>query len=168
MIWAFSRNRAELDNPSEQDHVIVSITDVGTQQAEPESTIETLAILRLQFDDLHQVIGPGFKIQSGRDVVYFSREMADEVVVFLRKYRWRDLICHCEAGASRSVAIAYAVSNFYGMDYENKLPGLSAYHVGNPLVYHLMLDALRHPLETNEHRKPASIEQFRSDYYANT
>lgn len=161
MIWAFSRDRAELDNPAEQDHVIISITDIGSQDAEPALTTETLAILRLQFDNLHQVIGPGFKIQFGRDVVYFTREMADEVVSFLRKYKWRDLICHCEAGASRSVAMAYSVSNFYGMDYENKLSGLGAHHVGNPLVYHLMLDALRHPLRPNEYRKPANIEIIR-------
>lgn len=77
-------------------------------------------VLVLQFDDLDIEVPPGTLCTSnvseeGRPVVPIAEEHAAQIVAFARKHRRaRRIVVHCEAGASRSVSTAIALSVVLG------------------------------------------------------
>lgn len=164
MFWALSRREAELHNPAgDRRHVIISITDPETK-ANPRTTDATVGLIRLQFDDFRCMPRSprgAAAVIGVRPVKLFTTRMAQEVVSYLRSRSWRSVVVHCEAGASRSVAMAHALSEHYGLDFVNMLPNGGDEHEleriardkgwpswalkGNSLVYNLMLAALSEP-----------------------
>lgn len=104
------------------------------------------AKLCLQFEDLSQ---------PWQNYPIFTRGMAQAVVNFViyqRQTAIEELVVHCEAGVSRSVAVAAAVGRnlgiswgpgdgHYAMDVNRQFRVLRDSEPGNPLVYRLLMEA---------------------------
>jgi predicted protein tyrosine phosphatase len=105
-------------------------------------------VLSLRFDDIEdslhldgkkneKLIEPHDSI-SLNNAKLFNTNMAKKVVKFVenieKSRRKHNLIIHCEAGRSRSAAIAKYVSERYGLPF----PADYDYH--NLLVYNLLID----------------------------
>ncbi len=69
----------------------------------------------------------------------FNESMADQVIRFVDR-DWDRLIVSCEAGVSRSSAIALAISEHYGLPS----PIDKRFHDPNPLVLEIMRQRLSH------------------------
>ncbi|MGL5062854.1 MAG: hypothetical protein ACRC62_23000 [Microcoleus sp.] len=93
--------------------------------------------LYLQFEDIQGNI-PGI-----HPFVLFDAAMADRVVQFTRQ-DWDILLINCEAGVSRSSAIALATAEAFGLPS----PIDEAIHSPNPLVLGLLRVAFLHPPQT--------------------
>ena len=130
--WAAERLRLP------DKYVLVSITDPGSRPAALHDPA-CVAVLRLEFHDLAE--RPSWPGSDG--LVLFTPAMAAQVAAFAE--RWRDavsrIVVHCEAGISRSCAVASALArHFTGDDTRQREAG-----VPNRLVYRLMLEALKVP-----------------------
>ncbi len=81
--------------------VCVSITDTEKEDAElPEGLHDTI---RLKFDDIEKFI-PAFPQLKKANL-----EQLEDLGAFLKKHRGAEVVVHCEAGISRSSAVAVAV-----------------------------------------------------------
>ncbi len=67
--------------------------------------------LKLEFDDVVDPI-------VGMDVTIFDERMAKELLAFIDKNKGRDFVIHCDAGISRSVAVASFMKDAYEYDME--------------------------------------------------
>jgi aminoglycoside phosphotransferase len=106
-----SRSRAGREAP-EQLHATISITDPRSQEASLVVSENRVGVLRLSFDDT------GDYGQPLRGATLFDAEHAQEILNFADRHR-RSVDCfvvHCEAGASRSPAVAAALSRLLGGD----------------------------------------------------
>jgi predicted protein tyrosine phosphatase len=96
-------------------------------------------ILSLQFDDLRddQV---EFCLKNGFKPVLFTKEQAKQVVDFIKELQMEsensDLIIHCDAGISRSGAVAKFTSDFL------KIPFLDPYIRPNTYVLRLLWEVI--------------------------
>lgn len=86
---------------------VISITDPDSDPAQLEC--DEQFILRQQFHDLDR-IHPKLT-----EVTYFSDLHAEEIVDFVLFHRSDNIVVHCEAGVSRSPAIAAAISQHFGI-----------------------------------------------------
>src|SRR6266446_6980108 len=120
-------------------YIVISITTPNSSQAVFIDDPNRKDILRLQFHDLDKR-PPGMQWGDGEiefDIVLFTDEMAKEIVEFVRKYEneVQCIICHCEAGISRSPAVIAALVKVYHGDdawvFKSAMP--------NRLVYQKML-----------------------------
>jgi len=86
-------------------------------------------ILRLEFDDVDVSV----HLTGDRKIQYFNQEYAREILSFYRKYKdnIKYMIIHCDAGISRSPAVAAALSKIesgYDNDwFERYLPNRRVY-----------------------------------------
>jgi len=118
--------------------IAISITDPKTEKAKTKA--QYLDILRLEFFDLDKDTGifPYSKFT-------FSWGQAEEVLNFVNKHRGNVdvLVIHCEAGQSRSVGMAAALSLI--------LNGHDSYYfkryIPNRLVYRTILKRYYHGQE---------------------
>lgn len=81
--------------------VIISIGDVG--EAQPDYGCDPIDVLRIEFDDIDQDLGPEYKM--------FDWTMARKILQYEYHYREHDIIVHCHAGISRSSAVALFLAN---------------------------------------------------------
>lgn len=114
------------------DFVVVSISCPG-DRAEFTIGKGCLAILRLEFDD----IDAPATVLGGHKYKPFGRGHAVQLVEFFRKWfiRAHYLIVHCDAGLSRSPAVAAAFTKMQGhddLDYFKK-------YIPNRRVYSMIL-----------------------------
>lgn len=87
--------------------------------------------LKLSFDDIDYFIGNNY--------VLFDETYADKILNFIEKNKHVDiLLVHCEAGISRSPAIAAAISKIY-LGYKEDQIYFEKYSP-NMLVYKILLD----------------------------
>jgi predicted protein tyrosine phosphatase len=120
-----------LEYPSK--YVVVSITDPSSKPAYVHRHAGLGAVLRLQFDDVTAEFGPGGKYQAITD------DQADKICNFVKKIHPHvdQVIVHCEAGISRSAAVAATLSELIeGKDSITNViasDGLPQYYP-NPLV----------------------------------
>lgn len=131
---------AEAFIPGPED-ICISIRSPGNMRARLSPGFR--AILRLWFHDLAGIDPP----YPARAVPFTPRD-AEEVARFVRQHkdRARRIVVHCEAGISRSVAIALAISTtlygywawpaFMPQEYRDKL------YVHNRPVFDLVCAAL--------------------------
>lgn len=96
--------------------IIISITDPGAPEVQIKQAESIREILRLSFHDVDRAV-------SGQtDIVLFTKEQAQQIIDFVE--RWNDIvsICavNCEAGISRSAAVAAAIATIYHLDIINK------------------------------------------------
>ena len=117
-------------------HIIVSITTPGDPYAPAKikTNENTLGILRLSFYDLDRV-EPGVE---ELECDLFQPSQAKEILTFVDAHPTAErFIVHCDAGLSRSPAVAAALSKIlYGDDSRF----FRQYHP-NMLVYRSILDA---------------------------
>lgn len=107
---------------------VISITTPGDGEAELHDG--WVAVMRLAFDDVDA--------PEGADVA-FDALMARDIVlwVFAHKDEIDMLIVHCDAGISRSAAVAKWVAETFG------LPFPEGYPLYNKRVYRMLVEAAR-------------------------
>lgn len=123
MIYVMSREEVINFYKENPDSVcpVISINDIGYDSPVPENHPQAL---RLYFDDVtpfeieNDLLHPyHVKALRSRSLVLFTDEMARSIVSFVKTVAKDyigdeiDLIVHCYAGVSRSVAVALAIYN---------------------------------------------------------
>lgn len=84
--------------------IVISITDPSSPEANIKDMKNIVDVLRLQFHDFDRPV-------SG--YIQFDDTHANQIVDFIKKHKdFPDLIVHCEAGISRSAAVAAAISKY--------------------------------------------------------
>lgn len=120
-----------------RQHVTISITDpatkngVGYGEANLFPSEQRLDTLRLEFYDITESTGHYYPV---------SKEQAQQIVDFIKE--WKDkvklIVVHCEAGISRSAAVAAALSKWLNNEdlffFENFCP--------NSVVYNYVLESI--------------------------
>ena len=129
-----SRSEIKTVTP-DQPYIAISITNPGLPVAEVAVSPHCRGILRLQFHDIGDYGQPlqGKQVmteEDGRRVIDFLREHSDLV---------RLIVCQCEAGVSRSAAVAAAVCRILGTDDRHFFAG----YAPNRWVYRTILDAAK-------------------------
>lgn len=84
------------------------------------------ATLKIEFDDVTE---PKF----GMELTLFDEEMANRVLDFIEEHDGRPFVIHCDAGISRSVAVASFMRDAY--EYEPTFHEIGSDQFRNVLVY---------------------------------
>jgi predicted protein tyrosine phosphatase len=134
-FFVYSRQMVELIEPHDVPHVVVSITTPGDPHypAKIKTNEHTLKVLRLVFHDLDRIV-PGTEELASE---LFQPKQAQQILAVVKAYpEAQRLIVHCDAGLSRSPAVAAALSKILtGEDAEF----FRRYHP-NMLVYRSILE----------------------------
>jgi len=127
-------SRCEIkDFITDDKHIVISVRDPNSEIAKLPRLKSRLEVLDLEFSDLD-----GVHLPSSAFYILFDNDMAEKVIQFFNEYKDKvDLIiCQCEAGISRSAAIAGALSKIINNDdtiYFKK-------YIPNRLVYRTILE----------------------------
>ncbi len=92
ITWLSKQWMETIKTPS----VVISIGD--PKEDLPNFGCDHIDVLRLEFDDVEEDLGPEY--------VMFDWTMARKILQFEQRYKDHDIIVHCHAGISRSVAVA--------------------------------------------------------------
>lgn len=104
--------------------ITISIYSSGDSPADIKCSEK---ICRLNFDDVSSDSVPG--------TIPFSKDHADQIIDFMNKNLAAEyLLVHCDAGVSRSPAVASAIAEFYFDDCEF----YKHYPCYNRMVYHIL------------------------------
>lgn len=107
-VIAISRREAQ-EYTANEPYVVVSITDPGSQDVVFQKDDNRKAVLSLQFHDVDRIM-PGvlaINAEQGEQIWAFAKENAQRVEL---------IVCHCEAGISRSAGVAAALSKAFNDD----------------------------------------------------
>jgi Phosphotransferase enzyme family len=106
-----SRYWAALRSP-EEPYIVISITTPKLPEATLAESVHRQGVLRLQFDDT------GDYGQPLREATLFSKVHAIAILSFIEAHRGivSHVVVHCEAGASRSPAVAAVICRLWGGD----------------------------------------------------
>ena len=129
-IFVYSRAAIETVAPHEVPHVVISITSASSDVARVLRSPSCRAVLRLVFADIESPVP---------DVDIFDEQLARRIWGFVREHQphIERILVHCDAGRSRSPAVAAALSRvLLGDDAE-----YFRRYEPNRLVYRLMLEA---------------------------
>jgi len=135
-----NRRLATTENKIGLEHSIVSISTPGDSIPKVVTNAHTHGVLHLQFHDADASPGGLYTL--------FDMKMARAIVAFVRQWQEsgvQTFRIHCDAGHSRSVAVAEALAKYFNGNDMAWGPPAGAYgeiHTPNRLVYRLMLDAL--------------------------
>ncbi len=104
-VYVYSRSAFEAVRPHEVPHVIVSITSAPDDLARIRHNPRCLGVLRLSFPDAETAS------EQYAESTLFSAADADAIWRFVLEHRERieRIIVHCDAGVSRSPAVAAAL-----------------------------------------------------------
>lgn len=146
----FVRSRGEMEylqNDVCVPHAIISITNPGSAPAKVKQNDCTLGLLRLEFDDTEEdplanadMYRRKMYVQAFGKPKVFSRRQAQSISNFVEHLQPDAVIVHCEAGISRSAAVAAALSLHY-----NGTDGWvwqSGRYNPNKLVYRILVEVL--------------------------
>jgi predicted protein tyrosine phosphatase len=115
-----SRAEAESATP-DPDIAVISITDPVSNTCKPATLRDGWhSVLRLEFHDidLDQIVQPFLRAQVKRYYTLMSPDQARQVVAFVGRVMSNGasgLMVHCEAGESRSAAVAKWIGDRYGL-----------------------------------------------------
>lgn len=106
-----SRQAAEQFD-ADQAYIMISVTDPTARKVSLRKSPNRVGLLELKFHDVDRDYG-------NLDIVLFDKEDARKIIDFVEE--WKDQVgliaIHCEAGISRSAAIAAALKKtVYGED----------------------------------------------------
>jgi len=125
----------------DESTAIISISTPPGRPLQTSDPIElderhTCHFLPLQYHDMDDT--GGGKVIPGDGYTLFDEEMADQVVDFMEKAKQCNvLICHCDAGISRSAGTAAAISKYYTGEDQRFFNE----YIPNKLVYRTILNA---------------------------
>lgn len=111
-IFVYSRRALEAARPHEVPHVVLSITSSPDDVARLRANAMCRGILRLSFPDAD---APS---EMYAEAELFSREQAVRIWEFVREHRpaIERIVVHCDAGVSRSPAVAAALAHVLNGD----------------------------------------------------
>lgn len=140
-----SRKGAVAGNGICDPHIIISIFTPGDDPPQPAQNKYTRQIIQFAFDDLDTSPGPATRLALGNPIL-FGDEEARAIAERVEAWRQKGIdtvVCHCDAGISRSVGVAAAIAKHYNDDDSSFFnpPNGVAYHP-NMLVYKKVLNAL--------------------------
>lgn len=116
-----------------ESHVIISISDTDREEVDLTTTDTCCGVLRLAFDDVDG------DMDVGRPVVRFNETLAQRVLDLWERARAAGVAAiyvHCNAGQSRSPAIAAALTRLDGMDDDVWFK----FRTPNRLVYRTLME----------------------------
>lgn len=120
-------------------HVLISICDPGAREAKVFRNGKRLGLLRLRFHDAEPVKG----YELPEHIVLMTA--ADAVRIWQFVAEWRDqiqaILVHCEAGMSRSPAVAGALAKRFGPP--GNADAILGEYQPNQHVYRLMMATAR-------------------------
>jgi predicted protein tyrosine phosphatase len=111
-IFVYSRSALDAVRPHEVPHVIISITSSPDDVARLRLNKKCRGVLRLSFPDAE---APSALYA---EAILFSREHAMNVWTFVQQHlpETQRIIVHCDAGVSRSPAVAAALARVLNDD----------------------------------------------------
>ena len=116
-------------NQIKEKHIVISISGSGDEETIIPPNPHRLSQLFLKFDDIEDIMD---------NYIFFDRSMAQEILDFVEKYcnQISLVIVQCQAGLSRSVAVASALSKIinFSDDY------IFTRGIPNMFVYTTILD----------------------------
>lgn len=137
------RQGAVAGNGVRNPHIIISIFTPGDDPPKVCQNKYTRQVIQFAFDDLDGPPGPITRLALGLPVL-FGDEEANTIADRVEFWRQKDvdfIVCHCDAGISRSSGVAAALSKHYnGTDFEFFNSG--GRYRPNMLVYTKVLNAL--------------------------
>lgn len=115
----------------EVPYIVISITEPESPEARLAESEQRLAVLRLQFHDTER---------ESELYLPLSSEQAEQIIAFVLANRdqVQRIVCHCEAGISRSAGVAAALAKW--LTGEDK--PFFRHFVPNRLVYRRVLEAV--------------------------
>ena len=146
-VIALSHDLASIAKPK-KDALLIRILDDGTSY-DPIRHIDSYkSVLELYFDDIDP---RQFKKLSSigdlSDIKFFDENLAHEIIRFLLENpNAPQIIVHCNAGISRSVAVALFIAQYYFKDESNYNDLIHcSFHEpgGNRFVFHQLEKAQR-------------------------
>jgi len=136
-VLALSRLKAERFT-ADVPYLMISITDPEAAPVRLPNDPHRLALLWLEFNDLTPEVLVGYQQDELDALGYklFSKDQAESIARFLFLDLDYDLVVvHCELGINRSVAIANAIAQVFGIER-------LTHGTPNAYVYRMTLDAL--------------------------
>ena len=112
----YSRDALARVRPHEVPHAIVSVTSAPDDVARFPVPSTCVAVLRLAFADLVPS-----EVDASTASLLFTRAHAQQIWAFFDQHRPNiaRLLVHCDAGHSRSPAIAAAIARACGLEHDN-------------------------------------------------
>jgi len=136
-----NRNQIEKENEVETPHFIVSIFDPGSERPRVKFNEWTMCVSFFEFHDSD-------KPEIGKVLFdeHMARSIKGQLLELQAEWNIDTIICHCEAGQSRSAGVAAALANFLNgndMEFFNSsgVYGVKKY-TPNMHVYRTMLNVL--------------------------
>jgi predicted protein tyrosine phosphatase len=127
-------SRKEIKNfRTKKKHIVISISDPDLKSAGIEIQESSVACLWLKFPDFDSKI-EGYKYNHR----IFNKKMAKDIWKFFQENRDQIelVVCQCEAGISRSSAVAGALAKAIGQDDSEFFKK----YIPNRLVYRILLE----------------------------
>ena len=123
--------KSTLYNRIQDKHIVISITSEDSNEIVIPPNRERISQLYLKFDDVSDI---------SEKFLFFTRAQAVEILEFVEKYinQVSLIIVQCQAGLSRSVAVASALSKI--INYTDD--GIYTKGIPNMFVYTTILDTL--------------------------
>lgn len=125
-------------------HINISIASPDGNEAALPNNLMRLDTLFLRFHDLTRPVDDLalFVHEYGVQPVYFDNKHAEEIKSFVSKHAEAEhIICNCEAGRSRSAAVAAALAKYLTGDDEYYF----SQHHPNMLIFRELLRVLETP-----------------------
>jgi predicted protein tyrosine phosphatase len=132
-LYVYSRQALEAAAPHEVPHVVISITSSPDDVARLRTNDARVGVLRLSFPD----------VEVASDLhpegALFSKDHAAQVWSFVQEHRAKieRIIVHCDAGKSRSPAVAAAIARVLDGDDAQFFGGR---YTPNMRVYRMLLE----------------------------
>jgi predicted protein tyrosine phosphatase len=132
-IFVYSRQALDAAAPHEVPHVVISITSSPDDVARLRNNGARLGVLRLAFPDVEVAS------ELHAEGTLFSREHAERLWAFVAEHRAtvERIIVHCDAGKSRSPAVAAALARVLDGDDASYFGGR---YTPNMRVYRTLLE----------------------------
>jgi predicted protein tyrosine phosphatase len=143
----YNRQMIELIEPYDDPHLIVSIRTPGDpKEVRLPLNAHTLGVVHLQFHDLNDAAMAHVEIRDQYEAQCFNQDHARQILWLVKAFPTAErLIVHCDAGLSRSPAVAAAFSKILTGDDSRFFKQYSP----NSRVYRSILD--EHFAQENEH-----------------